>query len=92
MWIAESVGAQREILLVRARFLRTGLSLQREADEQSSVSTPPFSANSLAQDLNCAVGLARGLVNQGSPGRKESHLSRGKRKEPRSSNDVVQGR
>lgn len=57
LWVAESVGAQHETLLVRARFLRTRLSLQREADEQSLVLTPPFSVNSVPQDLNCAVGL-----------------------------------
>ena len=65
MAVAERACAWRETPLVRARHLKTGLSLQREADEQSLVSTPPFSVNCLLLDLkSCTAYLARGLVNQ----------------------------
>lgn len=54
-----------ETLLVGAWHLKTGLSLQREANEQGLVSTPPFSVNCLLLDLkSCTAYLARGLVSQ----------------------------
>lgn len=55
--VAEREFARRETLLVRAWLLNTGLSLQREADEQSLVATPPFSVNCVLLDLlHCISG------------------------------------